>query len=227
MAKMSMNIAPSWYILSPKPLPGGRHFRRFGPTVGINMKHFLTRLLFRYWCSLSEDGELPSRRQVEPRLIKPVLPYTFILQRFDNEHIVFRLAGTEICHLFGREFRDQNFLHMWEGKEQRAIRALIQQMFDDDQAAVVNFVAETIDRTQYPGEILLLPMLDEDGQPSRILGAAIPLGSTAGLNDRKFVNQSVKTVTLYDEDAERVRPRVAAQLLSDTPPPYLKLVHST
>ena len=50
------------------------------------------------------------------RLIKSLTPgpYTFILQRFDSEHAVFRLAGTEICHLFGREFRDQNFLNLWE-----------------------------------------------------------------------------------------------------------------
>lgn len=210
-----------------KPGPGGRHKKGRSEWWIVFMKHFLTRLLFRYWCSLSKDGELPSRRQVEPRLIKPVLPYTFILQRFDADHIVFRLAGTEICHLFGREFRDQNFLHLWQGREQRALRSLIQQMFEDDRAAVVNFVAETMDRAQYPGEIILLPMLDEDGQPSRILGAAIPLGSTSGLAGRKFVNQIVKAVALYDEDAERLEPRIAAQLLSDEPPPYLRLVHST
>lgn len=191
------------------------------------MKHFLTRLLFRYWCTLSRDGELPSRRQVEPRLIKPVLPYTFILQRFDLDHIVFRLAGTELCHLFGREFRDQNFLHLWEGSERRSIRALIEQMFEDDHAAVINIVAETMDKTQYPCEILLLPMLDEDGDASRILGAIIPLGSTTGLNDRKFVSQLVKAVTLYDEEAQRLTPRLAAQLLTGSPPPYLRLVHSS
>jgi hypothetical protein len=207
-------------------MSGGR--RKSDPTAwwDLTMKHFLTRLLFRYWCSLSKDGELPFRRQVEPRLIKPVLPYTFILQRFDNDHIAFRLAGTEICHLFGREFRDQNFLHMWEGTGRRAIRALVEQMFDDDKAAVINFVAETLDKTQYPCEILLLPMLDEDGEPSRILGAAIPLGSTAGLSDRKFVNQTVKAVTLYDEEAQRLEPRIAAQLLTGAPPSYLRLVHS-
>lgn len=191
------------------------------------MKHFLTRLLFRYWCSLSEDGEIPFRRQVEPRLIKPVLPYTFILQRFDDDHIVFRLAGTEICHLFGREFRDQNFLKMWEGADRRAVRALIEQMFKDDQAAVINIVAKTMDKMQYPCEFLLLPMLDEEGEPSRILGAVIPLGSTAGLSNRKFVEQNVTAVTLYDEEAQRLNPRLASQLLTGAPPPYLRLVHSS
>lgn len=191
------------------------------------MKHFLTRLLFRYWCSLSRDGELPFRRQVEPRLIKPVLPYTFILQRFDDEHIVYRLAGTELCHLFGREFRDQNFLHMWDGSHRRAVRALIDQMFSDDNAAVVSFTAETMDQMQYPCELLLLPMLDEEGAPTRILGAAIPLGSTAGLGSRKFVNQTISGLNLYDDEAQPLTPRVASQLLTGAPPSYLRLVHSS
>lgn len=191
------------------------------------MKHFLTRLLFRYWCSLSRDGELPFRRQVEPRLIKPVLPYTFILQRFDDDHIVYRLAGTELCHLFGREFREQNFLHMWDGSHRRAIRALIDQMFTDDKAALVNFTAETLDQMQYPCELLLLPMLDEDGSPSRILGAAVPLGSTAGLGNRKFITQSVTALSLFDEEARQMTPRVASQLLTGAAPHYLRLVHSS
>jgi hypothetical protein len=191
------------------------------------MKHFLTRLLFRYWCSLSRDGELPFRRQVEPRLIKPVLPYTFILQRFDDEHIVYRLAGTELCHLFGREFRDQNFLHMWDGSHRRAVRALIDQMFTDDNAAVVSFTAETMDQMQYPCELLLLPMLDEEGAPTRILGAAIPLGSTAGLGSRKFVSQTISALNLYDDEAQPLTPRVASQLLTGAPPSYLRLVHSS
>lgn len=190
------------------------------------MRHSRSKLLYDYWASLSEDDTPPFRHEIEPHRIKSVLPNAFILQFHDPDHIVFRLAGTHICELYGREFRDQNFLQLWNDNARRSVRALINTVLHKGQPGIIEYTAETFDQTRIPAEILLLPLRDASGSNTRVLGCVVHKASQRFLGAKKIVSQEVIAVHILNDEEERMVPEVADHILNGTRPPYLKLVHS-
>jgi hypothetical protein len=148
------------------------------------------------------------------------------LQYFDSSHVVFRLAGTRICEIYGREFRDQNFLKMWDDSTQRGIQLLIDKVLSTETAGLIDYVAETFDRTRIHSEILLLPLRDEAGEVTRLLGCAVQLNSDRELRHKKVVRHDINSVHLLNREETLRTPRVANHIIKGTTPPYLKLVHS-
>lgn len=190
------------------------------------MRHYLTRTLFDYWAGLMHESGLPYRTAIDPKEFKPVLPHTFILERIDSEHIIYRLAGTELCSSYGREFRDQNFLQMWQDNQRRSMRMLIDQVVTLRCAGLVHFHALTLGQARYACEAIILPLLDGYHQPSRLIGAMLPLEPLSDIGDKKLVKNDVKAIELLDDDGIVSIPTAAASVLKGETPSYLRLVHS-
>ncbi len=190
------------------------------------MRHYVTRTLFDHWSSLGQSKRLPARSEIDPLQIKDALPNTFILERIDPDHLVFRLAGTALCENYGREFRDQNFLQLWEGNQRRSIRMLIDQMITLRRGGHIHYSAYTLDKAQFKCEILLLPLLDQYQQPTRIIGTACSLEPIRELGNRKLVKHKVSDIELLDGNAVASSPVAAKSVLSGAHPSYLRLVHS-
>ena len=62
-----------------------------------------TIALFQYWNRLRDGRPAPRRTEVEPADIKTLLADTFILEKDTRGEAVFRLAGTRLCAIYGRE----------------------------------------------------------------------------------------------------------------------------
>lgn len=58
--------------------------------------------LLAYWSSLSQDGEIPSRRQLNPAQLGGALANTSLVQKA-GETFRFRLTGSRLEGLFGRK----------------------------------------------------------------------------------------------------------------------------
>jgi hypothetical protein len=183
-------------------------------------------MLYTYWSSLGDGSQPPYRHEIQPDRIKSVLPNAFILQYRDPEHIVFRLAGTQLCELYGREFRDQNFLQMWNTPERRSIQSLINTILVNGRAGLIEYTAKTFDKTSIPAEILLLPLRDGNGHATRVIGCVVHKASKMALGGKKIVSQSIDSVHLLKGEDEKSTPLVADHILNGTHPPYLQLVHS-
>ncbi|TNE57675.1 MAG: PAS domain-containing protein [Alphaproteobacteria bacterium] len=194
--------------------------------MSMKMRHGRSQQLYEYWDSLRAGDIPPYRHEIEPHRIKTVLPNAFILQFHDTDHIVFRLAGTHLCELYGREFRDQNFLQLWSDNGRRSVRALLNAVLTRGQPALIEYTAETFDHTRIPAEILLLPLRDSNGRTSRILGSVTHQASHQFLAARKIVTQEVIALHLLNKKAEPQKAEVAEHILHGTHPSYLKLVHS-
>lgn len=191
------------------------------------MKHPNTRLVFNHWVAERRDGEVPERERINPRAFKPAIGNVFILERVDPLHFVFRLAGTTLCHRYGREFRAHNFLSLWQPTDQRALKALIEQALLSGQAGYATYAAETVDRRRTDCELLLLPTRGAgEASADRIVGIMQPIVVTRELDLRRFVNHTVADVLMYNDLGMSFRPTVAHSLLKGTTPPYLRLVTS-
>ena len=65
-------------------------------------------------------GRRPSAADIEPGAIRRVLADTFILAFDEPAGHPFRIAGTRVCALFGRELKGEAFLDLWAPQKPRA-----------------------------------------------------------------------------------------------------------
>ncbi len=82
------------------------------------MKHPSNRELFDYWNERRGERLAPERAEIEPSAIRHVLGDTFVLEVNGAGNHLFRIAGTRLCALFGRELKTESFLPLWQRSAQ-------------------------------------------------------------------------------------------------------------
>src|SRR6266478_3214259 len=78
------------------------------------MKQASSRELFGYWAARRGTKSAPERGEIEPSAIRRALGDVFILEFDRQDGHPFRLAGTRVCALFGRELKNEQFLNLWD-----------------------------------------------------------------------------------------------------------------
>ncbi len=74
------------------------------------MKHPSSREFFAYWDAKRGDARAPDRSEIEPGAVRELLGDIFVLS-YDNEAgYPFRVAGTRVCALLGRDLKDTELL---------------------------------------------------------------------------------------------------------------------
>jgi len=135
------------------------------------MKENTSQRLYSYWNDVRGERLAPRRFDIEPARIAQILPETFILESNAKGQLCFRLAGTKICEMFGREFRGTDLLSLWNDDDRLSMRCALNSVIDEGSVAVVRFCA----RSQHPdsaeAEMLLLPLVHTGGRVNRLLGA--------------------------------------------------------
>ncbi|MGB7693554.1 MAG: PAS domain-containing protein [Pseudolabrys sp.] len=96
---------------------------RGGP--GCHVKHTSMRLLFDYWNRQRGERSAPARSEIDPGAIRHALGDTFMLSADFIDGIRFRLAGTRVCALFGREIKGEGFNLLWSEESRAQIADLI------------------------------------------------------------------------------------------------------
>src|ERR1700687_4367036 len=89
------------------------------------MKHPLSPELYEYWNGRRSGCAAPGRGDIDPGSIKRILGDSFVLSVEPGEDPQFRVAGTRICALFGRELRGEGFAGMWQDEDGREIREVV------------------------------------------------------------------------------------------------------
>lgn len=154
------------------------------------MRHANTRTLFGYWRTRRGDRAAPARGDIAPRDLAGLLGHLFILKRIDADHHVFRLAGTNLCDMHKREFKDQNFLSLWRGPDRAHMRALIEGALSAPGPASAIAEAVSIDGRSSEIEVSLLPLRGPEGWVDRCLGLYQPL-SRERLGGRPVVRHAL------------------------------------
>jgi hypothetical protein len=143
------------------------------------MKHPSNRELFAYWNERRGDRLAPERADIEPSAIRQVLGDTFVLAADGVTHHPFRLAGTRLCALFGRELKGESFIRLWERSGQTAMRELLCVVMDEKAGVVASVTASTAHDSVLAVnlELLLLPLSHQSRAEARILGAMAPMAT--------------------------------------------------
>jgi hypothetical protein len=134
------------------------------------MQQRVTRELLGYWSALRGIRAMPDRADLDPGAIRTCLSDAFVLA-FDPERgHPFRIAGTAVCAMFGRELVRTPFDRLWFPDDRDSLAGLVRDLADNAQALVAGVTAHNGDGEAAELELILLPLTCADGA-GRILGA--------------------------------------------------------
>mgnify|MGYP002382222703 CR=1 FL=1 len=135
------------------------------------MKHAVTRDLHAYWQRLRGRRLAPERGEIEPSDIRAILGDTFILEVAGDATFRFRLAGTRVCALYGRELKGKDFLSFWTGRDRVTCESLMQAVTEEAAAAVFGLELHSAHGRTLSAEAIVLPVRQSGPGFSRVLGA--------------------------------------------------------
>jgi hypothetical protein len=137
----------------------------------VSMKHPAIRQVFNYRNERRADRAAPDRDDIEPSDLRGALADTFILSFDPRLGHPFRLAGTRVCALFGREMKGEAFLDIfWDGARDQ-VRLLMAVIARESIGVVANANEFAGAPNQCALELLLLPLRYNGRTDGRLLGA--------------------------------------------------------
>ncbi|WOF74391.1 PAS domain-containing protein [Parvibaculaceae bacterium PLY_AMNH_Bact1] len=185
------------------------------------MTHQTVQGLLDYWNELRGSRPAPKRSEIEPRDLKRVLPHVFILERNDRWTYRFRLAGTGLCNVYGMEFRRHNMAALWQDESQQEILKLLNDVTGTGAIGLVEYTAETPDNRQLSLEMVLLPLAQDNGAVTRVLGAIVALDEFPWVGEHMLVRQWVDRIQRLDPEELPAAPPVispARKVIQAMPP---------
>jgi hypothetical protein len=138
------------------------------------MKHSSIRELFDYWNERRGLRPAPERSDIEPGAIRRVLADTFMLGADRSSDHPFRIAGTRVCAVFGRELKGEGFVDLWAGDSKELIRDLLAVVAQETIGVVISARGENAEGLSLDIEILILPLSHHGHTGARIMGALAP-----------------------------------------------------
>lgn len=138
------------------------------------MKHPASRELYAYWQELRGRRPAPERSEIEPGAIRQVLSDAFILALDRAAGYPFRLAGTRLCALFGRELKGESFVGLWDEASHRTIVDLLAILADEWVGTVAGVTAQNSEGETVELELLLLPLSFPRPSLARTIGVLAP-----------------------------------------------------
>jgi len=189
------------------------------------MRHNKTKKVLNYWMELLQSHQFPTagqnrdssdhsafaahvrrwpdRSDIQPAACRDLLPDMFILDTGGSQP-VYRLAGTALCSLYGREMRREAFDLAFEGWDRRAVHNWISRMGIDDYLILICSQAATDSGETVALETLLMP-LEHGGKPDqRILGLTVACSPPHWLGITPITSQTVRSIRVirpWEDDA--------------------------
>jgi hypothetical protein len=136
-----------------------------------DMRHKTTQTLWTYFNLVREEEEVPLRSAIDPVALKTVLPDLFILELAQHGDLRFRLAGTRLCAMMGRELRGLSFSGIFSSSRRHKMGLAGQTVLTTRQPALANVWLRVNDDEREEIELMMLPLASAPGQVDRIFGS--------------------------------------------------------
>jgi hypothetical protein len=140
------------------------------------MKHPSSREFFAYWDEKRGTARAPDRSAIEPGAVRELLGDIFVLSYDGAAGYPFRVAGTRVCALLGRDLKDCSFSALFGPNGRREIDDIITVVAEEMLAAVAGITARSADGAAAHLELLLLPFNARAHAPLSLTGLLAPFG---------------------------------------------------
>ena len=166
------------------------------------MKQASSRELFGYWVARRGTRVAPERGEIEPSAIRKALGDVFILEFDRLAGHPFRLAGTRVCALFGRELKNERFIDLWDAGDRAALADLVDGIADEATGVVASAKGRTAEGWAQDMELVILPLSHRGDTHARMIGALAPLSVPFWLGSGKLGALTLGTVRHLDPARE-------------------------
>jgi hypothetical protein len=150
------------------------------------MKHRNSHFAVGYWSRLRQGRAVPDQSDIDPRALKRLLPFVFLLEIRADGSFVYRLAGTTLCERYGTELRGRNFLTHWEAESRTRLNALLKQALAARTPLCLHSIGATEDCRMVEIETVLMPIAFGGTEPARFIAIAQVLTDVAPLIGRSI-----------------------------------------
>jgi hypothetical protein len=171
------------------------------------MKHPATSAYFAYWDGKRDGERAPDRSAIEPGEVRQLLGDIFVLSYDTHAGFPFRVAGTRVCALFGRDLKDKSFLSLFAGDSRREIEDIATIVAEETLGALAGVTARTRSGGPAHLELLLLPFTTRPHMPVSMTGLLAPFETNLDL-----LGELELTSYRYLHRPEKIVPRALRKL---------------
>jgi len=144
------------------------------------MKHPSSREFYAYWDKMRGNASAPDRSDIEPSAVRELLGDIFVLSYDAEAGYPFRVAGTRVCALLGRDIKDQSFSALFTTEARREIEEMIAVVAEETLPAIAGVTATSETGETAHLELLLLPFSQRAHAPVSMTGLLAPFESDLG-----------------------------------------------
>src|SRR3569832_1646502 len=137
------------------------------------MKHPSNQQFFAYWNEKRGDARAPDRGDFKPDAIRQLLGDIFVLACDEANRYPFRVAGTRLSALLGRDLKDQSFLALFGAESRRDIADIATAGPEELLPAIAGITAPSAEGLAHL-ELLLLPFNHRAHAPMSMTGQLAP-----------------------------------------------------
>jgi hypothetical protein len=141
------------------------------------MKHPSNREFFAYWDGKRAHARAPDRSDIDPNAVRELLGDIFVLSCDHETGFPFRVAGTRVCALLGRDLKDQSFSALFAAEDRREIEDIVTYVAEEMLPAIAGLTATAEDGSRAHLELLLLPFNNRAHAPISLTGLLAPFES--------------------------------------------------
>lgn len=138
-----------------------------------------------YWSSLRENGAPPRRAAIEAPALADALPHVFLAELVTPRVARLRICGHRIEALMGMEMRGMPLSVLFQGSARDALTDAVEQTATGVRVILSLQSEAGFGRPQISATLALLPLVDEAGRITRLLGVLDQRGET-GRAPRRF-----------------------------------------
>ncbi len=172
------------------------------------MRQKKTKQMLDYWMQLFRDAgneqidnlqsdfgiAWPERSDIQPANCRSLLGNMFILEReTPTSQIRYRLAGTNLCSVYGRELKRETYTRAFAESEQQAASNWITRLGLDEYLVLICSNAETVRQDRINLETLLMPLNHHGERGKRILGITTASDQPYWLGIRPLITQTIQS----------------------------------
>jgi hypothetical protein len=171
------------------------------------MKHLSSREFFAYWDRIRGEASAPDRSDIEPGAVRSLLGDIFVLSYAAETGHPFRVAGTRVCALLGRDLKDQSFSALFAPACRAEINDIIAAVAEETLPAIVGLTATSQRGGRTHLELLLLPFHTRAHAPISLTGLLAPFEASCCL-----ASDLTLTSWRYLHRPQKIVPRVVRKL---------------
>jgi hypothetical protein len=183
---MAIDYVKGDKVISLSPMRRQAHF----PAIGT---------VESYWEALRDGRLMPTRGDVDPRGIAGVLEFAFMLEKIAPGLGRIRLAGIHLTEIMDMEVRGMPITALFLPDARRDVSRVLEDVLDAPAVVRLALRSEGGFRlAPLEAQMILLPLRDQTGRPSRILGALQSRGEI-GRGPRRFTISDIETKPLMSD----------------------------